>query len=83
VGFEPTIPAFEEAKTVHALDRADTVIGQMLLYRAFHFSTARVKLLIDNPTVQDFGSNLNPFALRAVMTLGCNSAVEEALPRAG
>jgi hypothetical protein len=27
VGFEPTIPAFEQAKTVHALDRAATVIG--------------------------------------------------------
>jgi hypothetical protein len=27
VGFEPTIPAFERAQTVHALDRAATVIG--------------------------------------------------------
>jgi hypothetical protein len=27
VGFEPTIPAFERAKTVHSLDRAATVIG--------------------------------------------------------
>jgi hypothetical protein len=27
VGFEPTIPAFEQAKRVHALDRAVTVIG--------------------------------------------------------
>jgi hypothetical protein len=27
VGFEPTIPAFERAKTVHALDRATTVTG--------------------------------------------------------
>jgi hypothetical protein len=27
VGFEPTIPAFEQAKTVHAFDRAATVIG--------------------------------------------------------
>jgi hypothetical protein len=27
VGFEPTIPAFERAKTVHDLDRAATVIG--------------------------------------------------------
>jgi hypothetical protein len=27
VEFEPTIPAFERAKTVHALDRAATVIG--------------------------------------------------------
>jgi hypothetical protein len=27
VGFELTIPAFERAKTVHALDRAAIVIG--------------------------------------------------------
>jgi hypothetical protein len=27
VGFEPTIPAFERAKTVHVLDRAATLIG--------------------------------------------------------
>jgi hypothetical protein len=27
VGFVPTIPVFERAKTVHALDRAATVIG--------------------------------------------------------
>jgi hypothetical protein len=27
VGFEPTTPAFEKAKTVHALDRAATAIG--------------------------------------------------------
>jgi hypothetical protein len=27
VGFEPTIPAFEGVKTVHALDDAATVIG--------------------------------------------------------
>jgi hypothetical protein len=27
IGFELTIPVFERAKTVHALDRAATVIG--------------------------------------------------------
>jgi hypothetical protein len=27
VGFEPTIPLFERAKTVHALDRAVIVVG--------------------------------------------------------
>jgi hypothetical protein len=32
VRFEPTIPAFERAKTVHALDRAATVIGLLLKY---------------------------------------------------
>jgi hypothetical protein len=29
VGIEPTIPVFERAKTVHALDCAATVIGQV------------------------------------------------------
>jgi hypothetical protein len=28
VGFEPTIPVFEPAKTVYALDRAAAVIGR-------------------------------------------------------
>jgi hypothetical protein len=28
VGFEPTIPVFERAKTFHALDPAATVIGR-------------------------------------------------------
>jgi hypothetical protein len=27
MGFEPTITAFERAKTIHTLDHADTVIG--------------------------------------------------------
>jgi hypothetical protein len=33
VGFEPTTPAFEWAKTVHALDGAATVIGSLTNYR--------------------------------------------------
>jgi hypothetical protein len=32
VGFEPTIPVFERAKTVHALDCAAIVIGEDILY---------------------------------------------------
>jgi hypothetical protein len=32
VGFEPTIPVFERAKTVHALDGAATVIGKVSTY---------------------------------------------------
>jgi hypothetical protein len=31
VGFEPMIPAFKRAKTVHASDRAATVIGQQVI----------------------------------------------------
>jgi hypothetical protein len=32
VGFEPTIPLFERTKTVHAFDRAATVIGISVYY---------------------------------------------------
>jgi uncharacterized membrane protein len=32
VGFEPTIPMFKQAKTVHALDNAATVIGIKAVY---------------------------------------------------
>jgi hypothetical protein len=35
VGLEPTIPAFERAKTVHALDRVATVII-MIMYGISH-----------------------------------------------
>jgi hypothetical protein len=31
VGCKPTIPVFEGAKTVHALDRAATVIGKLAI----------------------------------------------------
>jgi hypothetical protein len=31
MGFEPTIPAFEIAKTVHASDRAATVIASVIV----------------------------------------------------
>jgi hypothetical protein len=31
VGFEPLIPVFERAKTVHALDRAATVTGVLVI----------------------------------------------------
>jgi shikimate 5-dehydrogenase len=33
MGFEATIPAFERAKTVHALDRAATLIGEANLLK--------------------------------------------------
>jgi hypothetical protein len=46
VGFEPTIPVFERLKTVHALDRSDTVIGWVqtatLKKIVFHFSDPQV-----------------------------------------
>jgi hypothetical protein len=39
VGFKPTIPGFEQAKTVHALDRAATVIGILVI------TTVQIKAL--------------------------------------
>jgi hypothetical protein len=32
VGFEPTIPSFERAKTIHALDRTATVIDHYVIH---------------------------------------------------
>jgi hypothetical protein len=37
VGLEPTIPVFERAKAVHALDRAATVIGHFIMTAADEF----------------------------------------------
>jgi hypothetical protein len=39
VGFEPTIPLFKRAKTVHALDRAVTVIGSDTIQFNLKFGT--------------------------------------------
>jgi hypothetical protein len=37
MGFEPTIPVFERAKPVHALDRAANVIGKIYsLHKEIH-----------------------------------------------
>jgi hypothetical protein len=47
VGFEPSIPVFERAKTVHALDRAATMIGNtnttapLLFLLSIHFLILR------------------------------------------
>jgi hypothetical protein len=38
VGPEPTIPVFEWAKTVHALDCAATVMGIQNLYKEVKFN---------------------------------------------
>jgi hypothetical protein len=36
VGFEPTIPVFERAKTVHSVDRVATVTGVPTLQRTIY-----------------------------------------------
>jgi hypothetical protein len=40
VGFEPTTPAFERAKTLRALDLAATVVGNVSIYSALWFDDA-------------------------------------------
>jgi hypothetical protein len=44
VGFEPTIPVFERAKTVQAFDRAATVIGSSEVYVSKYFGTGFQRL---------------------------------------
>jgi hypothetical protein len=42
-GFEPTIPVIEQAEAIHALDRAATVTGRLILgLLNYAFSTAWV-----------------------------------------
>jgi hypothetical protein len=56
VGFEPTIPALELARTVHALDGVATVTGHLLFYlyvirvydRGFPFGNQEIILLHRN-----------------------------------
>jgi hypothetical protein len=49
VGFESTIPVFERAKTVHALDRAATVIGHTcILKRVMQHVSANERLSLEH-----------------------------------
>jgi hypothetical protein len=52
VGFEPMISAFERAKTVHALDRAVTVIGTEFFIIQFSPVTFYIALLNSNYPLQ-------------------------------
>jgi hypothetical protein len=48
VGFEPTIPAFERAETVHALDRVATVVGMHILLSGANSLTGnKLKMTLD------------------------------------
>jgi hypothetical protein len=54
VGFEPKIPVFERAKTVHALDRGATVIGASSLVSSIlpHTIFMKSRLTTDLPEFQ-------------------------------
>jgi hypothetical protein len=65
VGFEPKIPVFERAKTVHALDCADTVIGQRLntllklkIETVLHASKQKKMCLITNFRLSPFPGSI-------------------------
>jgi hypothetical protein len=45
VRFEPTIPVFERAKTVHALDGAATVIGSLHVRSSYVFHLILLELI--------------------------------------
>jgi hypothetical protein len=64
VEFEPTIPVFERAKTVHALDRAATVIG--LLYS---LGNNEVDINLDSKTYYIHRRHHSHFALELIWTL--------------
>jgi hypothetical protein len=53
VGFEPTIPASEQAKIFHALDGAATVTGFLLLYNLRNTATLNKTLYADH--IQGYG----------------------------
>jgi hypothetical protein len=52
VGFRPTTPVSERAKTVHALDRAATVIAQQDYYRYYFYLFLQFfcSVTLDSPT---------------------------------
>jgi hypothetical protein len=56
VGFEHTIPAFERLKTVHALDRAATVIGPVSSIYHNLFGVMTCSLMDVHFCLEDVGS---------------------------
>jgi hypothetical protein len=47
LGFEPTIPAFKQTRTVHGLDRAAPVIGLLFsLTRTLDLSETRSRIVL-------------------------------------
>jgi hypothetical protein len=55
VGFEPTIPVFKRANTIHALDRAATAIGKLPVSgsKCPLLGYAQVNANIHKPTIVD------------------------------
>jgi hypothetical protein len=51
MGFEPTIPVFEKAKTVHTLKRAATVIGPCLCLNVRNYTLTHTKRQVNYTSV--------------------------------
>jgi hypothetical protein len=53
VGFEPTIPVFEGAKTVHALERAATLIGGVGRSAVFNSVLLRADIMLNKAGISE------------------------------
>jgi hypothetical protein len=53
VGSEPTIPVFERAKTIHALERTATVIGRLSVWYSLktHINTVATAVSVFRSSV--------------------------------
>lgn len=60
MGLEPKIPTFEQAKTVHTLDRAATVIGNIYLTLLNYFVLTMLSVTIlysvDDAKITEYGT---------------------------
>jgi hypothetical protein len=79
VGFEPTIPAFERAKTVHALDREDTVIGWCNLWKDLFRESRWMHLILTNLIKWEF--KINYKQILSVFKTFATSSVTKRKPR--
>jgi hypothetical protein len=66
VGFEPRTPVFERAKTVHALDRAATVIAILKLRCNTMFSQTYLTGSFKHTHFQKYAYNLNLVGVQEV-----------------
>jgi hypothetical protein len=74
VGIEPTIPVFERAKTVHALDRAVTLIGSSTELTGYlNPRHQRVKMAVMSEEEKEIALILS---IRKCDDINCDDALE-------
>jgi hypothetical protein len=71
VGFEPTIPAFERAKTVHALDHAATVIGKKKCIYELIICFILITVPLDRMCLFTHSVITNPNWSRTILLIWC------------